>query len=59
MSSNLGNEASYTIYNMLGQNVSIGKLTNNKIDVGQLQSGMYFMQIVVDGKKGVKQFIKK
>jgi Secretion system C-terminal sorting domain len=56
---NLGNEPSFIVHNVLGQTISRGKLLNSNLDVSQLQTGLYFLQINVDGKKGVKQFIKK
>lgn len=57
--SNIGNNTSYLINNVLGQTISKGKLTTDNLDVNQLQTGMYFLQIIADGRKGVKQFIKK
>jgi hypothetical protein len=57
--SNLGNETRFTINNILGQEISKGDFKNNVIDVSQLQTGMYFLQISAEGRKGVKQFIKK
>ncbi|VAV83959.1 hypothetical protein MNBD_BACTEROID02-1071 [hydrothermal vent metagenome] len=59
LASNLGSEPLYIVHNVLGQTISKGKLRNSNIDVSLLQTGMYFLQITVDGKKGVKQFIKK
>jgi Secretion system C-terminal sorting domain len=59
LASSIGNEASFIVHNVLGQTISKGKLINSNIDVSQLKTGMYFLQITVDGKKGVKQFIKK
>lgn len=59
LASSLGNEVSFIVHNVLGQTISKGKLINSNIDVSQLKTGMYFLQINVDGKKGVKQFIKK
>ncbi len=59
LASNLGNEPLYIVHNVLGQTISKGKLINSNLDVSHLQTGMYFLQINVDGKKGVKQFIKK
>jgi Secretion system C-terminal sorting domain len=59
LASSLGNETSYIVHNVLGQTISKGKLINRNIDVSQLETGMYFLQVAVDGKKGVKQFIKK
>lgn len=58
--SNASNEANYSIKNILGQNVQQGILYNNTpIDVKSLQAGNYFIEITIDGKSGVKQFVKK
>jgi len=54
-----GENTTYRIHNLLGQLVSENGLKHNSIDISKLQPGMYFIQIAVDGKKGVKQFIKK
>lgn len=54
-----GNGANYSIKNMLGQSIMSGKLSANKIDVSNLLSGMYFIEINTNNKKGNKKFIKK
>lgn len=59
LASNLGSEPSFMVHNVLGQTISKGKLSNSNINVSRLQTGMYFLQITAEGKKGVKQFIKK
>jgi len=57
--SNIGNETRFSINNILGQVISKGELKNDALDVSQLETGMYFLQIIAEGRKGVKQFIKK
>ncbi len=50
------NATEYAIYNMLGQVVNKGSY-NEQIDVSQLQSGMYILQVVTDGEKLIESFI--
>lgn len=54
-----GSNIGYNIKNMLGQTVTNGLLSSNKIDVSNLLSGMYFIEIKTDNKTGTKKFIKK
>lgn len=55
----LSTNASYAIHNLLGQTVMRGDLKNNTVNVEQLESGLYFIQISADGRNGVKRFIKR
>ena len=50
---------SYKILNLLGQNVMNGDHTRDSIDVSNLTSGMYIIEVTGDAKKGTKRFIKK
>ncbi len=59
MPAELSNNASFVINNILGQNVMKGSLENNQVNVNNLDTGMYFIQISSNGKKGVKRFIKE
>ena len=59
MPAELSNNASFVINNILGQNVMRGSLENNQVNVNNLDTGMYFIQISSNGKKGVKRFIKE
>jgi hypothetical protein len=53
-------QISYTISNLSGQTISKGILDKEQIDVSQLTTGMYFLQLKSnDGRKGAKSFIKK
>ena len=57
---NITNEIiGYNIKNILGQRVLQGTLGNNGIiDIKSLQSGNYFIEVTINGRKGIKQFIK-
>lgn len=55
-----GVKINYTISNLSGQTISKGTLDTETIDVSQLTTGMYFLQLKTnDGRKGAKSFIKK
>lgn len=51
--------ASFVIYNVLGQKVSEGKLLNNEIPVSNLHSGTYILEVNQSGTTGTKRFIKQ
>ena len=55
----LGARPSFRIYNLLGQNVSQGELKDERIDVSNLNNGLYFLEVTSEGKRGVKRFIKQ
>ena len=57
--SSMNGDINYSIHNILGQEVTKGIVDNNTIDVQTLNSGVYFVQIASEGKKGVKRIIKK
>ena len=48
----------YLITNMMGQTVSQGKISNEKIDISTLENGVYFIQFSSDKKQIIKRFIK-
>ena len=51
-------EGSFTIINMIGQQVKSGKVTQDGIDVNEMKSGVYFIQ-VTDGQNTItKKFVK-
>ena len=51
-------EGSFTIINMIGQQVKSGKVTQDGIDVNEMKSGVYFVQ-VTDGQNTItKKFVK-
>jgi len=49
----------FTVLNTLGQVVSQGKLTDNRINLNELNSGVYFLRLVVDHEVVIKQFVKE
>jgi bacillolysin len=51
-------QASFSIHNLLGQEVANGKLSNS-INVNQLESGIYILNATIDGRTITKRFIKK
>ncbi|MGA9213269.1 reprolysin-like metallopeptidase [Kaistella sp.] len=57
--SKVGNKATYTVYNMAGQAVSRGKIIDNKVQVSQLQKGVYMIAVDNDGQVNQVKFIKK
>jgi len=55
-----GVQMSYNIISLSGQTVSKGVLNGETINVSQLTTGMYFLQVKTnDGRKGAKSFIKR
>ena len=55
----VSDRAAYTIYNMAGQAVSRGKVTDNKVQVSQLEKGVYMISVDNDGQVSQVKFIKK
>lgn len=55
----VSDKASYTIYNMAGQAVSKGKVTNGKVQVSQLEKGVYMISVDNNGQINQVKFIKK
>lgn len=54
-----GREASFQIFNLVGQKVKSGTLAQNEINVSELKSGLYIFELN-DGQKIItKKFIKK
>ncbi len=52
-------KATYSIYNMAGQAVNNGKVVNNKVQVSQLQKGVYIIVVDNNGDVTKVKFIKK
>ena len=52
-------KATYSIYNMAGQAVNNGKVVNNKVQVSQLQKGVYIIAVDNNGEVTKVKFIKK
>ena len=55
----VSDKASYTIYNMAGQAVAKGKVTNCKWQVSQLEKGVYMIAVDNNGQVNQVKFIKK
>lgn len=55
----VSDKATYTIFNMAGQAVSKGKVTNNKVQVSQLEKGVYMIAVDNGGEVSQVKFIKK
>lgn len=51
--------ANYTIYNLLGKQVEIGKVSENAINVSKLASGVYLLEVNDGQKTMTKKFIKE
>lgn len=57
--SKVTDKATYSIYNMAGQAVNNGKVVNNKVQVSQLQKGVYIIAVDNNGEVTKVKFIKK
>lgn len=51
--------ASYTIMNMVGQQVAKGNIISGNVNVSKLQSGLYMIQINAGSQTVTKKFIKQ
>ena len=57
--SKVTDKTTYIIYNMTGQAVNKGKVVNSKVQVSQLQKGVYIIALDNDGELTKVKFIKK
>jgi hypothetical protein len=57
--SNLGENITYEIANVLGQNILKGNLINEQINVGDLSSGTYVIVLKNKTQKTIKKFVKQ
>ena len=57
--SNLELDATYKIYNMLGQELGKGKVENQSIYVGSLDAGTYLIEVSNANGTTLKRFIKQ
>ncbi|MBU4537279.1 MAG: M12 family metallo-peptidase [Weeksellaceae bacterium] len=55
----VSDKATYIIFNMAGQAVSKGKVSNNKVQVSQLEKGVYMIAVDNGGEVSQVKFIKK
>ncbi|TYA74698.1 T9SS type A sorting domain-containing protein [Seonamhaeicola marinus] len=51
------NDLKYAIINVSGKLITKGTTENNQINVSYLTAGIYFIQLDIDGKTGVKKFV--
>ncbi|WP_235922022.1 zinc-dependent metalloprotease [Flavobacterium phycosphaerae] len=59
MSLSMVTNGNYRILNSLGQQVTIGKIDNGNITVGNLTTGVYLLELTANGQTVVKRFIKQ
>ena len=57
--SNLEKDSNYTIYNMLGQELAKGKIENENVNVSNLASGTYLIEVSNENGSTSKRFIKQ
>jgi hypothetical protein len=51
--------ATYSIYTMEGKLIKNHRLQNAQIDLGELSKGVYFLQLLSNGKKETHRIIKQ
>jgi hypothetical protein len=51
--------ATYKVYNVLGQEVANGAIENDAIPVSNMQAGTYLLEVTTNGQSAVKRFIKQ
>lgn len=52
-------QPNYRVVNILGQTVTSGTLVNDTIDLGNLEAGVYFVELTDGDEKFIKRFIKE
>jgi hypothetical protein len=53
------NKVNYNLFSVDGKLIQNGLLNGLKINMSNLQSGLYILQLEVDGKKEIKKIVKK
>lgn len=56
---NLDGEASFRIFNMMGQELGKGKIENNNVFVGSLKAGTYLIEVNNGTATTTKRFVKE
>ncbi len=56
---NLGNSLNYEIVDITGKVINQGVIENNKLDVSNLNTGVYFLGLNLEGRKKIIKFIKE
>ena len=57
--SSISEKATFKVYNLLGQTIMNGKITNGSIDVSNINSGNYILEILDNESTFTKRFVKK
>ena len=57
--SSISEKATFKVYNLLGQTIMNGKITNGSIDVSNINSGNYILEIIDNESTFTKRFVKK
>lgn len=55
----ISENATFKIYNIIGQTIMKGKLSNNSINVSSVAEGNYLLEITYKGVTTTKRFIKE
>jgi hypothetical protein len=53
------NEVTYTLFTIDGKIIKSGSLDNKQINISDLQSGIYLLQLTSEGKSETKKIVKK
>lgn len=54
----VNNMGGYKIFNLNGKCILQGLVTNNQVDVSSLYSGVFFLELIIDGKTYCKKIVK-
>lgn len=57
--SSVSENTSYKVYNLLGQTVMNGRISNNSIDVSTISAGAYILELTDNETTSVNRFIKQ
>ena len=57
--SSVSENATFKVYNMLGQSIMDGRLSNGSIDVSNISSGIYVLEVTDKESTSVNRFIKQ
>ena len=49
----------YRVVSLLGQVLKTGTVSNSNVNIGNLRSGIYLLELDIDGEKWIKKFVKK
>ena len=49
----------YRVVSLLGQMLKAGTVSDSNVNIGNLRSGIYLLELDVDGEKLIKKFVKK